>query len=247
MPPNELFHILNTVDSTNNYAMAKLHEGMAKHGIAWFAREQTGGRGQRGRTWHGRPNENIAISMVNMLPGLTVNSQFDLSINVALAVKDFLTQLKLPDIFIKWPNDIFINDRKAGGILIENQIQGNYISSSIIGIGLNINQTSFNDTLTNAISIKQITGKNYDVEQLAMDLHLFVLNRVNNIAENKKISLTAYNDVLYKKDQLVKFKKDNIVFEAVVKSVQADGRLLLQHGVFLESYQFGELIWLLAQ
>lgn len=245
MPPNELFHILNTVDSTNNYAMAKLHEGMAKHGMAWFAREQTGGRGQRGNSWQSRPNENIALSMVTMLPRLAVHSQFELSVCVALGVNDFLSLLQLPDIFIKWPNDIFINDRKAGGILIENQIQGSHISASIIGIGLNINQTLFDSSLAKAISLKQITGKNYDIIQLARDLHVSVLKRVNQVKQNKKSSLAEYNRALYKKDEKVKFKKGNIAFEAVVKSISADGRLILQHGDHEEAYPFGELIWVL--
>ena len=140
----EMFTVLDTVDSTNNYAMAQAHAGLAIHGSAWFAKEQTAGKGQRGKQWESRRGENIAISIVFMPTGLRPDQLFMLSVAVSLGCYDFFTAAAGNKTSVKWPNDIFWGDRKAGGILIENIIQGNTWKYAVIGIGININQIEFN-------------------------------------------------------------------------------------------------------
>ena len=165
------FMILTSVDSTNNYAMASIRDGIAKHGYACFSYEQTHGKGRRGKVWRTEKGKNIILSIVVNTSFLTVYQQFYLSAAVSLGCIDLFKKYAGDETKIKWPNDIFWNDRKAGGILIENVIKGNVWQWSVIGIGININQTEFNlDTVFKPVSLKQITWKDFDVIELAKEL-----------------------------------------------------------------------------
>lgn len=247
------FTILNCVDSTNNYAMAQVHAALAKHGNAVFAFNQTGGKGQRGKNWLTGNGENIAISIIIEPNQLQVAEQFLLSVAVALGCHDFFNSYAIEKTFIKWPNDIYWCDRKAGGVLIENVIgkhkpgkTGESIwKYAVIGIGININQTVFDKQLNNAVSLKQITGKSYDVVLLAKELHQKVLKRVDSLRENSFEKLLAeYNAVLFKKDCAVKLKKGKIEFETIIKSVTEKGQLYTVDRID-NFFDFGEIEWLL--
>src|SRR6476646_2527475 len=117
------FIILDSVDSTNNYAMARLHAGTALHGTAYFAHEQSSGKGRRGKSWHTQRGKNIILSMVLNTGFLPVYQQFQLSMTASLACLDFLHRFVPEGLKIKWPNDLYWNDRKEGGLLIENIIK----------------------------------------------------------------------------------------------------------------------------
>jgi BirA family biotin operon repressor/biotin-[acetyl-CoA-carboxylase] ligase len=254
-PFNSAFTILDNVDSTNNYAMAKVHAGLAKHGDAWFAQHQTMGKGQRGKKWHTGKGENIAISIVIEPTPLLISEQFKLSAAIALACFDFFRQYAGDDTKIKWPNDIYWCDRKAGGILIENVIgkpagtdkQPNRSTwkFAIAGIGLNINETNFDDSLTNAVSLKQITGKDFEPVTLARELHQIVLKRVDELYKNSfENLLKEYNRNLYKINQPVRLRKNNIEFESVIKGVTATGQLYTTDRID-NFFDFGEVEWIL--
>jgi len=178
--------ILEKVDSTNNYAMAMVHNKAINSGDAVFAKEQSSGKGRRSKVWESEKEKNIIISIVAQMQWLPVQEQFKLSMAVALSCMEFLSRYINENVKIKWPNDIFINDSKAGGILIENVIQGNLWQWAIIGIGLNINQVHFNDDKLNAISLQQVTGKNYDVVRLVGELHKIVLKKITSLKKRRK-------------------------------------------------------------
>ena len=244
MPHNKHpFNVLKKTDSTNNYAMQKAYAGMATHGEAWFTHLQTAGKGQRGKHWLSEEGKNIAISIVfNPLP-LTVSGQFYLSAAVALGCYDFFCKYAGDETSIKWPNDIYWRDRKAGGILIENIITGKKWKWAVVGVGININQTVFSKELSNPVSLKQITGKSNNTVDLAQELHRNILHRVKTLLSGKKAEiLKEYNKVLYKLGANVKLKKENMLFETVIKGVDAHGRL---HTLdFIEKkYSFGEIEW----
>src|SRR5687768_1939887 len=215
------FFVLNSVESTNNYAMARIHAGLAGHGDAYFALEQTAGKGQRGKTWMAQPGENITISIVLNTEPLISSQQFLLSAAVALACYDLLTNKLGDDVKIKWPNDLYWRDRKAGGILIENQLTGTLWKYSVVGIGLNINQTSFGE-LARAVSFKQVTGKDWKPIDLAKELCQFLESRWTDLNRKGIAVMEAYNRCLYKKDEQVKLKKENIAFNARIKGVNND-------------------------
>jgi BirA family transcriptional regulator, biotin operon repressor / biotin---[acetyl-CoA-carboxylase] ligase len=245
MQADAFFKILDTVDSTNNYAMAKVRAGMAKHGMAIFAREQTAGKGQRGKSWQTQAQQNITLSLILNTDTLRTDQQFYLSMLVALGVNDFIKEYAGGETAIKWPNDLYWRDRKAGGILIETVFKGSTWQWAVVGIGININQTRFDKSLPNPVSLSQITGKTYDVILLAKELYGFVMKRVGAIATIKTDSVVQeYNDSLYKLNQTVKLKKANAIFKTTIRGVSVSGQLHTAD-TMERQFDFGEVQWVL--
>jgi BirA family biotin operon repressor/biotin-[acetyl-CoA-carboxylase] ligase len=245
MPAAVFFTILDRVDSTNNYAMQQVHAGLATHGMAWLALEQTAGKGQRGKSWDAEPGKNIALSMV-LQPGKPITSQpFYLSAAVALACYQFFSRYAGDETKIKWPNDLYWRDRKAGGVLIETIYHGREWKWAIIGIGININQVNFDTGLKNPVSLKQITGKDHDVVELAKELQILVLKHVDKLSKMDRDQLLKdYNHHLYKKNEVVRLRKDNMNFETMIKEVSQQGKLVTIDA-FERYFDFGEVEWIL--
>ncbi len=225
--------------------MAQLQLPGVQHGTAWFAYEQTKGKGQRAKQWHTKPGQNIIISVALNTNSLPVSAQFYLSVAMAIAAHDVFSKYAGSETCVKWPNDIYWNDRKAGGILIENIIRGDKWQWAVVGMGININQTSFGDNAANAVSLKQITGKNFDVITIAKELHNCINARFKQVAAGKDVLLACYNQVLYKRGKEVQLRKENILFRVVIKEVTPDGRLLVE-GAAWNSFGFGEVEWLVS-
>lgn len=158
---------LPSVGSTNSYIDSEIPS--APHGTVVLAHEQTAGRGQRGNTWEAAPGMNVTMSMVLRPRGLEPARQFLISQAVSLAVVEVLDTL-LPDhtVSVKWPNDIYVGDRKICGILIENVLEGRSIARCTVGLGLNVNQPEFTSPAPNPVSLTQLTGLTYDVEAIAL-------------------------------------------------------------------------------
>jgi BirA family biotin operon repressor/biotin-[acetyl-CoA-carboxylase] ligase len=243
-PIGEPFIELSQTDSSNNYAMGQIHAGMAKHGTTYFAHSQTAGKGQRGKKWITNKNENIILSAVLEPPQMLASQPFLLSALVALACYDFFKNYAQDKTSIKWPNDLYWGDRKAGGILIENVFKGTNWSYAVVGIGININQTVFSENIPNPVSLRQITGKDYNVISVAKELCNCIEDRYQSLfLEQPKDSLEKYNSVLYKLHQPVRLKKQNIVFETTIEGVSAAGRLLTRDTI-ARQFEFGEIEWL---
>ncbi len=248
---------LQSIDSTNKYAMGLAHgnhlpdgQDEVQHGTAIFTHQQTAGKGQRGKNWVSEKGSNIALSiLLNPYP-LRIQDQFRLSICTAVSVYEFFSKYAGDETTIKWPNDLYWRDRKAGGILIENvigspepearrresgaetqELQTHHSSPhsdqdithnwkwAVVGIGININQTAFTPELRNPVSLKQITGKNYQPVELAQELCVVIERNYQLLINGNFASLfKSYQDHLYKKDETVKLKKDNRVFETIIKA-----------------------------
>ena len=247
---------LQTVDSTNNYAFSQIHAGLAQHGTAIFAHEQTAGRGQRGKKWVSPVGSAIALSLVIKPAPLALTQQFQLSACVAVSVLEWFKTYVDENVKIKWPNDLYWKDRKAGGILIESLVnspeslvrsQEPTVGSwqwAVIGIGVNINQDSFPPDLPNPVSLRQITGQRFDTVEMAKELCI-VFDRwfERLIREGFESIYEKYISSLYKRNEKVKLKKGSRVFEATVKSVSTDGKLIIVHGVE-EEVDFGAVTWM---
>lgn len=245
MKSTALFHILDQVDSTNNYAMGKVHAGLAKHGMAWFAWFQTSGKGQRGRSWLSEPGENIMLSVALEPPALFNFHPFLFNALIANTCRQWLNRYFSGEIKIKWPNDLYINDRKAGGILIENNYQGKSWKWGVAGIGININQVTFPPEAGRPISLKQLTGSSFDTIELARELHLSLLEAFSLVKPSDlTVILKDYNAHLYKKGELVRLRKQNIVFETIVKEADANGRLHTEDNM-TRQFDFGEVEWVI--
>lgn len=243
------FTVLTTVDSTNNYAMGQATEGKADHGAAWFALEQTAGKGQRGRTWLTAPGDNIILSTLIKPGKLPFYQQFSLSAAMALACYEFFKNYAGDETRIKWPNDIYWRDRKAAGILIENRIetnggQGNW-EWAVVGMGVNINQARFDGAFKNPVSLKQITGKNFDVQGMALTLCDYQEKWWQQLASgNGKAILQAYHEAMFRNGEKVKLKKDNSIFETKICGVTEQGQLRTKD-VMERFFSVGEVEWVL--
>ena len=239
------FITLNSVDSTNNYAMQAIKDGAAKHGTAYFAFEQTAGKGQRNKQWLSVKGQNIMLSIVLDIKSLSVDRKFYLNVISALAVKNLFNKYTAEIIKIKWTNDIYYRDRKTAGILIENVIKGDKIIHSVVGFGININQTDFDAQLKNPVSLKQITGKEYDVIKLAKKLcSLFNEKYCQLIKGDLNALINEYNEYLYKKNELVTFKKSDALFKGRVINVDDAGRLIVETS-HKEAFEFGSIEWII--
>ncbi|MFZ2785332.1 MAG: biotin--[acetyl-CoA-carboxylase] ligase [Sediminibacterium sp.] len=226
------FTQLSIVDSTNIYAMKQLQANLAAHGSAFFALEQTAGKGQRGRKWQANPGENILLSVVLDSSFLVISQQFHLSLVVALATYDFLHRYIPDELSIKWPNDIYWRDRKTGGILLETSLLGNKWQWTIAGIGININQTHFPDLSKKAVSLKQITGKTHDPALLAKELCGCIDQRYRALKkEGFAPLLEAYRERLHKKGEWVRLKKNNTIGKYLIQSVSEQGDLVVEAGM----------------
>jgi len=238
--------ILKQVDSTNNYAMAKVHAGMAKHGDSYFSTYQTAGKGQRGKHWDTANGVNIALSLVLEVELLNASQQFQLLVSVALGCYDFFARYAGQETSIKWPNDIYWRDRKAVGVLIENVFQGSQWNFAVAGIGVNINQTSFDPSLKNPVSLKQITGKTFDLVLLAEELKNDLLNRYDSIKkENFASSLAEYNSHLFGLNQRVHLKKGPIHLDTNIQGVSSFGQLITLDAQQEQRFDFGEVEWVI--
>lgn len=225
------------------YAMEQVLAGMAGHGAAFFAHSQTEGKGQRGKTWQSEPGSNIALSIIADTSFLSVPEAFSLSVCVALAVYDVIHLYTGDETKLKWPNDLYWRDRKAGGILIENHLRGQSWPWSVIGIGINVNQTWFPEHMGQPVSLKQVTGKDHNPLLLAKEICAALELRYRQLLDGGfKTLLQQYNGLLFSKGQQVRLKKDNMAFSCTIEGVSAWGDLLVS-GAMQDSFRFGEVQW----
>ncbi len=248
------FHAVDSVDSTNTLLSRLAAEG-APHATVVYARRQTAGRGQRGNSWEAEPGKNITMSMLfraPQLPPVPVARQFALSEHVAMAVADAIEPL-LPDpslLAVKWPNDIYVGDRKIGGILIECALSGSTIGSMIVGLGLNVNQTRFVSDAPNPVSLCQLVGKTFDIEELMRTIAGNMLRFP--AVEPGEYPFAAlhrrYMSRLWRRTGLHGYldKSDGSTFFASIDGVEPDGhlRLILDSGE-VRRYPFRSLSALL--
>lgn len=234
--------ILKEVDSTNNYAMGLVKSGEAYHGLGILALEQSSGKGQRGRIWESSPGENLLFTMLSEMSWVAVFDPFKISVATAVSLWETVSGIVKEPIFLKWPNDLYINDRKAAGVLIENIVVGQKWQWSIIGVGLNVNQQLFSPGLK-AISLRNLTGNQYEIEVIGKTLQERLLENIQSLKNGRFPDLLRkFNDHLYMKDRQVKFRKGNITFVSMVRYVNASGELVTQDA-FERHLRFGEVDW----
>lgn len=195
----------------------------APHGYALMALRQTAGRGQRGNTWEAEPGKNITLSLMLRPHDLDASRQFEVSEAVALGILDLLRELGIDGVSVKWPNDIYVNDRKICGILIENALSGRQIARSIAGIGLNVNQTEFQSDAPNPVSISQLTGREHPIGTLAETMVTKILARLDR-SDNH----ADYLDNLWRRSgEHLWQTPDGTRFRAAIEGVDSDGHLRL--------------------
>jgi len=229
---------LESVDSTNNYTANHARLGELRHGAVIMAVEQTGGRGQMGTQWNSESGKNLTFSVLLERVNLSVERQFILTKIVSLSLVALLEHFGI-DARIKWPNDIYVDDLKIAGVLIENSLQGNAIKRSIIGIGLNVNQSDFG--ALKATSFALVKKRDFAID----DLLFSFIARFNEIANRDTAILDAdYLNKLYWLNESRSFEDASGRFVGEIKGVNESGALLVQKDAAVQSFQLKEIVFI---
>ncbi|MDB4710554.1 biotin--[acetyl-CoA-carboxylase] ligase [Flavobacteriales bacterium] len=237
---------LDVVDSTNNYAANLLVQTKLVSGTAIMTHFQTGGRGQRGSDWISEPGKNLLFSIV--LNGHFINSEnyFLLSKAVAVGINEALEDVSGKTGFVKWPNDIYIDQKKIGGILIENQWKGSLLEVAIVGIGINVNQVNFDD-LQGVTSLSLLGSKNYDLKEVMakvfekIEFYYNLLKR----GDINQINHIYFNHLMFSNEWKT-YDSNNGRIEGKIIEVKENGLLVLKlRNKELMTFEFKELSFIL--
>jgi len=236
---------LERTESTNSYAKQLLKESRAKEGTVILAYEQFSGRGLGDNSWHSQQGMNLTFSLILEPLFLTPVKQFILNKAIAFAVSDSVRKLLPSGINapIKWPNDIYVGNRKIGGILIEHNLMGASIKNSVIGIGINLNQAEFPASLPNPVSLRQLTGKEYETKLLLGDICENISRVYSGIQKGESAQIEIdYNASLLGFERELEFTSAGSSFKGRIMGVDDLGRLsvMTADGV-VRAYNHGEI------
>jgi BirA family biotin operon repressor/biotin-[acetyl-CoA-carboxylase] ligase len=240
------FVTLKEVDSTNTFLKLMLAKSEpVPEGTVIMAEDQVAGRGQQQNKWYSVKSESLTFSLVLYPSFLPLKDQFLLTSAVSVAIHEALYPLIGDRLKMKWPNDIYVDDKKLGGVLIENQVQGERIKSSVIGIGLNIYQVSFPEWVPNATSLKQILQTDYDIKYILLQICSHI-ERWYIKLKNGDVSLiqNTYRQVMYWLNETHRFKAQQQVFEGIIRGTDAAGRLQIEHSGQVYTYNLKEIEFL---
>jgi BirA family biotin operon repressor/biotin-[acetyl-CoA-carboxylase] ligase len=228
--------------------MASKSEPLAE-GTVIMAEDQYAGRGQQNMVWIAEPKKNLTFSLLLKPTFLKINEQFVLNMLVCIAIKDALLKYLNSQVFIKWPNDIYYNNQKLGGILIENLLSGTAYKSAIIGIGLNVNQQNFPEQLgSSATSVWQILQADVNLTQLLAEIcsHIesgYLKLKAGNYKDLKQTYLS--NLLNFNKDAW--YKQDDTLFEGKIIDVTEGGQLVVASQGIEHAYNFKEIQYINTQ
>ena len=212
------------IASTNCYLRELSNTKKLAEGTIVVTDHQTQGRGQGANRWESEPGANLTFSII-LYPSFVESSrQFVLSKAISLAVLDFLSQY-VSEVTVKWPNDVYVDDKKITGILVENFVGGSYLTKTIAGVGVNINQRRFTSDAPNPVSLQQLTGITYLLESCLNNLHELIAIRYQMIVENPNKLNADYLRHLYRFGQLSRYCAGDTLFDAVITGVNDYGML----------------------
>ena len=228
---------LDAIDSTNDYLRKLILEKNLKVPTVVMSQYQKKGKGQRGQVWTSQAGKNLMFSLY--MPNFTVPTKEVFSINkiVSVCLLHWLSSFQLPNMCVKWPNDILSGDSKIAGILTESIIHHSIASSIIIGVGLNVNQVEFQN-LPNATSMQLLTGKIYDIDALLFSLTNRLIEFLTPPIKNCN---DDYHKYLYSLGQSRLFLKENKMFEGIIQFVNSEGKLVLKTTSGVQAFDVKEL------
>ncbi len=222
---------LKEVDSTNRYLMDWLTREKIREGTIVTAGYQTAGRGMDHNSWDSAPGMNLTFSFLIYPQFLSADQQFYLNKSVSLALADFArNELTAAEpVRIKWPNDLYAGDHKLAGMLIQNGVKGHLFDFSVIGIGLNVNQVDFPHDVANPVSLKRLTGKDYNLDDLLQKLIVFLEERIDQLRRGNRQQLDAdYLNLMYRFGTLGPFHYKGKDIKACIRGVNKYGQLILE-------------------
>ncbi|HKJ42229.1 MAG TPA: biotin--[acetyl-CoA-carboxylase] ligase [Sunxiuqinia sp.] len=219
---------IESTKSTNNYASEQVRENEVEGGTVFLTYNQTAGRGQLANTWESEPERNLTFSIFIRPDFLEIARQFMLSKVVCFGLQQFLSRY-VDRVTIKWPNDIYVGDRKICGILIENAVMNGKITQSIIGVGLNVNQTEFLSNAPNPVSLKMLTGRKHDLKELISELLETVDHSYRKLANGQfKAIDKGFLNNLYHFQSWHSYKDKDHSYTGKIVGVNSIGQLRIQ-------------------
>lgn len=234
---------LDATDSTNAYMKNLMLSEKPEDFTIVIANEQLNGRGQMATQWESEAGKNLTFSVLKYFDNFRIQDQFLLNIITSLAVYNTLKKLFVPNMYIKWPNDILSGSFKICGILIENNLKNDNIKSSVIGIGLNVNQLDFGNLKT-ASSLKKIKGRNFNLDEVLSSIVLH-LKIIFEEIEFKKVDelRKQYESLLFRKDKPSTFKdSDSNLIAGYIRGISTEGKLVVElEDCVLKQFTFKEL------
>lgn len=238
----KVYHHFDELPSTNDWAAELIAKSKPSEGTVVRADTQTAGRGQFGSQWKSDPGQNLLLSVILYPNWLALNDQFYLSMAVALAVRDVVNH---PACRVKWPNDLYIGDQKTAGILIQNTIGSANLQASVVGIGLNVNQTLFDPALPNPTSLALGFGHPFELDLVMQHLFSCLEQRYLQLKSGRLLAIKqAYENALYRRNETTAFIRtaDDTRLEGVIRGVSETGRLLVAvEGVGMETFDLREV------
>ncbi len=238
---NIIYH--KKLPSTNTVAAEMLSGKPPPEGTLIYAYEQSKGKGQRGNSWLSEPGKNLTMSIILYPVFLGAGEQFMISKAVSLAIAELLDEHSAST-SIKWPNDIYHKGDKIAGILIENSLEGNKINNTLIGVGININQTVFSPVLPNPVSLKIINGHDYDIEQM-LSAFCRIFDTWYSRLRSGQLSYIneRYLERLYRLNKPAEFTTTaDGCLQGMIKGVDGFGRIIIElTGGELRTYGFKEI------
>lgn len=231
--------------STNNYLHDLCNREKLPEGSLVIADFQTKGKGQVGNTWESEPGKNLMFSILIYPDFIPANRQFLISQIAALSVKETL-ETYLDSVTVKWPNDIYWKDKKICGMLIENDLSGQHLYASVIGIGINLNQQVFRSDAPNPVSVVQITGKEVERDEVLQHFYRLFFRYYHLLLQEKYDEIrAAYMDALYRRNGYWPYKDEQGFFEACIEGIELTGHLVLRlSDGQLRRYAFKEVAYI---
>ncbi len=230
---------LDTVDSTNNYAANLCKLSKMVNGTTILTKRQHNGRGQRGATWHSEPDKNLIFSTV-IYPNLPIKRIFYLNICASISLVKTLNDIGI-QAKVKWPNDIYIENRKVAGILIENQLGGNLVQTSVIGVGLNVNQLNFPPDI-NATSLSLEKGIEFELDIIFNQFFGYLDFYLDKLMEsNFEFLMSRYYKDFYQLHEWCRYQDSDGVFNGMITGIDGDGHLLVKQMDGLKKYSLKEI------
>lgn len=243
---SNIIHI-HKCDSTNNFLKQLLTQSRPKELTIIMTDFQSAGKGQKGNSWESEAGKNLLFSIILYPHMIKANRQFIISQLISLAVAETLSDYTA-GITIKWPNDIYWNEKKICGILIENTLNGDRLEESVAGIGININQEKFYSNAPNPISLKQITGKDYDLNEILLSVKENITAYYSEIKKGQSSKIIdAYKTNLFRKQCYHLYNDGENNFFAKIKDIEPTGILVLEtkEGT-VRKFAFKEIKYLLS-
>lgn len=222
---------INATNSTSSFLKELAQNSSLTEVTVAVANNQTSGRGQMNNSWISEPYKNLTFSLFTPLKKIKIKHQAYLNFAVSLAIYETLCTYEVPNLYIKWPNDIMSDNKKICGILIENTFSHSLIKNTIIGIGLNVNQEKFHESLVNASSLKIILKKNINLEALMHKIINNLILKISNLEMgNFDLIHDKYHKFLYKKGIPSTFinKKTKELFMGIIRGVSSSGNIQIQ-------------------